>query len=129
MGPAPFLSSNRLVGNLKSPVIPIFWQRPMDEPDITLTSLSLTHVQFDRNDKLAYALAYITLAPLAILVFYASVIVSRRELAVIFALAGQLLNEGLNAILKETLQIARPSGMLSLYLSRARVCVLHCFLF
>ncbi|KAL1926920.1 hypothetical protein VTP01DRAFT_5250 [Rhizomucor pusillus] len=84
----------------------------MDEPDITLTSLSLTHVQFDRNDKLAYALAYITLAPLAILVFYASVIVSRRELAVIFALAGQLLNEGLNAILKETLQIARPSAHL-----------------
>ncbi|KAG0168118.1 Dolichyldiphosphatase 1 [Apophysomyces sp. BC1034] len=73
-----------------------------------LASLSLTHVQFDSEDKVAYAYAYITLAPIAILVFYASIIVSRRELAGIFMLLGQLLNEGLNAILKEHLKITRP---------------------
>ncbi|KAF7727106.1 hypothetical protein EC973_008069 [Apophysomyces ossiformis] len=83
----------------------------MELPQETvLASLSLTHVQFDSQDNVAYAFAYITLAPLAILVFYASIIVSRRELAGIFMLLGQLLNEGLNAILKEYLKIARPHG-------------------
>lgn len=77
---------------------------------ITLTSLSLTHVQFHPNDLLGEALAYVTLAPLAILVFYASVIVSRREIAGILFLAGQLSCEALNALLKEYLQIARPNG-------------------
>ncbi|ORY98915.1 phosphatidic acid phosphatase type 2/haloperoxidase [Syncephalastrum racemosum] len=75
---------------------------------VTLTSLSLTHVQFNSDDKIAYALAYITLSPLAILVFYASVIVSRREIAGILMLLGQLLNEAFNAILKESLQLRRP---------------------
>ncbi|KAI9259603.1 hypothetical protein BDA99DRAFT_547504 [Phascolomyces articulosus] len=77
-----------------------------------LASLSLTHVQFDPHDKVAYLLAYITLSPLAILVFYASVIVSRREIAGILMLGGQLANEGLNFILKEYLQIARPHAHL-----------------
>lgn len=77
---------------------------------ITLTSLSLTHVQFHPNDLLGEALAYVTLAPLAILVFYASVIVSRREIAGILFLAGQLSCEALNALLKEYLQVARPNG-------------------
>ncbi|KAJ8659859.1 hypothetical protein O0I10_004452 [Lichtheimia ornata] len=79
---------------------------------VILASLSLTHVQFDAQDKIAYAFAYITLLPLAILVFYASVIVSRREMAGILMLLGQLTNEALNAILKEYLQIARPHSHL-----------------
>ena len=77
---------------------------------VPLTSLSLTHVQFHPNDLLGEALAYITLAPLAILVFYASIIVSRREVAAILFLVGQLSSEGLNAILKEYLQVSRPNG-------------------
>ncbi|KAI9029628.1 hypothetical protein CLU79DRAFT_696040 [Phycomyces nitens] len=80
--------------------------------DVPLTSLSLTLVEFSSDDKIGYAFAYITLLPLAILIFYASVIVSRRELAGIFMLAGQLLNEGLNAILKEYLKMHRPYGHL-----------------
>lgn len=74
----------------------------------TLTSLSLTHVQFDPSDKLAYFLAYITLSPLAILVAYASVIAARREVASIVMLVGQLVCEMFNAILKEYLQETRP---------------------
>jgi dolichyldiphosphatase len=77
---------------------------------IPLTSLSLTHVQFHPNDLLGEVLAYITLAPLAILVFYASIIVSRREVPAILFLVGQLSSEGLNAILKEYLQVSRPNG-------------------
>ncbi|RUS21400.1 phosphatidic acid phosphatase type 2/haloperoxidase [Endogone sp. FLAS-F59071] len=74
----------------------------------TLTSLSLTHVQFDPSDKLAYFLAYITLSPLAILVVYASVIAARREVAGIVMLVGQLVCEMVNAVLKEYLQETRP---------------------
>ncbi|KAI8328444.1 PAP2 superfamily protein [Chlamydoabsidia padenii] len=73
-----------------------------------LTSLSLTHVQFDAKDPVAYAMAYITLTPLAILVFYASNVVSRRELVSVIMLLGQLTNELVNAILKEYFQIHRP---------------------
>lgn len=75
-----------------------------------LASISLTHVYFNPLDKISYAFAYITLAPIAILVFYASVIVSRRELAGILMLAGQLLNEVLNYILKEVIEQERPHG-------------------
>lgn len=73
-----------------------------------LASISLTHVYFNPQDKISYAFAYITLAPIAILVFYASVIVSRREMASILMLAGQLLNEALNYILKESIEQDRP---------------------
>lgn len=98
---------------------------------VILASLSLTHVQFDAQDKIAYAFAYITLLPLAILVFYASVIVSRREMAGILMLLGQLTNEALNAILKEYLQIARPHCMFTLskrgisFVSRTYRLIMH----
>ncbi|KAI9316770.1 dolichyl pyrophosphate phosphatase [Dichotomocladium elegans] len=83
-----------------------------DSGSLVLTSLSLTHVQFNPDDFISYAFAYITLLPLAILVFYASVIASRREVAGIVMLLGQLTNEVLNAILKESFQIARPHSHL-----------------
>ncbi|KAI7901043.1 uncharacterized protein BX663DRAFT_438519 [Cokeromyces recurvatus] len=73
-----------------------------------LASISLTHVYFNPSDKISYAFAYITLSPIAILVFYASVIVSRREMAGILMLVGQLTNEVVNYILKETIEQERP---------------------
>lgn len=75
-----------------------------------LASISLTHVYFNPLDKISYAFAYITLAPIAILVFYASVIVSRREIAGILILLGQLLNEAFNYVLKEHIEQDRPYG-------------------
>lgn len=60
---------------------------------------------------MAYAMAYITLTPIALLVFYASVAVSRRELISLIMLVGQLTNELVNAVLKEYFQIKRPYGM------------------
>ena len=98
---------------------------------VMLASLSLTHVQFDAQDKIAYAFAYITLLPLAIVVFYASVIVSRREIAGILMLLGQLTNEALNAILKEYLQMARPHCMflkmdyILYHTSTNAICIMH----
>ncbi|KAI7862996.1 hypothetical protein BDF14DRAFT_1848623 [Spinellus fusiger] len=76
--------------------------------DASLSSLSLTHVQFNPQDIVSYAFAYITLLPIFILVFYLSVIISRRELMCVFMLTGQLLNEAVNAILKEYLRKERP---------------------
>ncbi|KAI9471825.1 MAG: phosphatidic acid phosphatase type 2/haloperoxidase [Benjaminiella poitrasii] len=73
-----------------------------------LASISLTHVYFNPLDKVSYAFAYITLAPIAILVFYASAIVSRREMAGILMLLGQLTNEAVNYVLKETIEQERP---------------------
>ncbi|KAI8070162.1 hypothetical protein BDF21DRAFT_439825 [Thamnidium elegans] len=77
-----------------------------------LASISLTHVYFNPGDKISYAFAYITLAPIAIMVFYASVIVSRREMAGILMLSGQFLNEALNFVLKENIEQDRPYGHL-----------------
>lgn len=76
-----------------------------------LASISLTHVYFNPQDKISYIFAYITLAPIAILVFYASVIVSRREIAGILMLLGQLSNEAFNCVLKEWIEQERPYGM------------------
>ncbi|CEP08496.1 hypothetical protein [Parasitella parasitica] len=77
-----------------------------------LASISLTHVYFNPSDKISYVFAYITLAPIAILVFYASVIVSRREVAGILILLGQLLNEAFNYVLKEHIEQDRPHAHL-----------------
>ncbi|KAI8640860.1 DOLPP1 protein [Parasitella parasitica] len=77
-----------------------------------LASISLTHVYFNPSDKISYAFAYITLAPIAILVFYASVIVSRREIAGILILSGQLMNEAFNYVLKQHIEQDRPHAHL-----------------
>ncbi|CAO3615519.1 unnamed protein product [Cunninghamella echinulata] len=79
-----------------------------------LASLSLTHVQFNTQDPISYAFAYITLIPLAIIIFYAFVVLSRREIAMILMGIGQLANEIVNTILKEYFQIARPNFHLGL---------------
>lgn len=47
---------------------------------------------------------------MAISVFYAAVIVSWREMAGILTLAGQLLNEVLNYVLKDYIEQDKPPG-------------------
>lgn len=73
-----------------------------------LDTIALTHVFYNPSDHVSHFFAYITLAPIAILVFYASVIVSRRELAGIFILLGQLSNEAFNFLLKQLIEQERP---------------------
>lgn len=69
---------------------------------------SLTHVRYVRGDALGFASALLSLAPVFIVVAYATLLVSRRELHVTFLLAGQLANVGLNAVLKASLNRPRP---------------------
>ncbi|ORY08004.1 putative dolichyldiphosphatase [Basidiobolus meristosporus CBS 931.73] len=86
--------------------------QPVQEGALSLSSLSLTHVQFASGDKVAYLLAYVTLTPLAILISYVTVIGSRREFGAIFMLLGQLCCEGLNFVLKKTIRQDRPTDHL-----------------
>ncbi|KAF8975195.1 Dolichyldiphosphatase 1 [Entomortierella lignicola] len=79
-------------------------------PHHTLTSLSLTHVQFTQNDIVSKLLAYVTLTPLGIICGYVAVISTSRDLKPLVMLGGQLANEVLNLILKRIVKQARPTG-------------------
>lgn len=79
-------------------------------PHHTLTSLSITHVQFVQNDILSKLLAYVTLSPLAILCGYAGAILTGRDLKAVVMLGGQLVNEVVNQVLKRLVKQARPTG-------------------
>ena len=87
-----------------------------------LTSLSLTHVEFNPKDSLAYAYAYITLSPLIILVSYVSIIIARRELMMINMFLGQLFCELLNSVLKKWIKEKRPNGTYIYKKSGRRFC-------
>ncbi|GBC00998.1 hypothetical protein RclHR1_04020024 [Rhizophagus clarus] len=78
----------------------------------SLTSLSLTHVEFNPKDPLSYTYAYITLSPLIILISYVSIIVARRELMMINMFFGQLFCEMLNSGLKKWIKEKRPNDKL-----------------
>lgn len=83
-------------------------------PHHTLTSLSITHVQFAQDDLLSKLFAYVTLSPLAILCGYVAVIITSRDLKPAVMLAGQLANELVNLILKRLVKQARPTGIVTL---------------
>ncbi|KAF9401415.1 Dolichyldiphosphatase 1, partial [Podila epigama] len=78
-------------------------------PHHTLTSLSITHVQFVHNDLVSKLFAYVTLSPLAIVCGYVGAILSSRDMKVAVMFAGQLLNEITNTILKRLVKQARPT--------------------
>lgn len=82
-------------------------------PHHTLTSLSITHVQFAQDDILSKLFAYVTLSPLAILCGYVGVVITSRDLKPAVMLAGQLANELVNLILKRLVKQARPTGMVT----------------
>ncbi|RGB33524.1 hypothetical protein C1646_625241 [Rhizophagus diaphanus] len=84
-------------------------EEPLSEQ--SLSSLSLTHVEFNPKDPLSYTYAYITLSPLIILISYVSIIVARRELMMINMFFGQLFCEMLNFGLKKWIKEKRPNGI------------------
>ncbi|KAF9431992.1 hypothetical protein BGZ76_011440 [Entomortierella beljakovae] len=81
-------------------------------PHHTLTSLSLTHVQFAQNDLISKLLAYVTLTPLCIICGYVAVVLTSRDLKPLVMFAGQLANELLNLALKHLVKQARPTEYL-----------------
>ncbi|KAG8961937.1 hypothetical protein FRC03_004801 [Tulasnella sp. 419] len=73
-----------------------------------LASLDLTHVLYDSTSSTSEALAIITLTPILLFASYAALIVFNRELTIINMLIGQLSNEALNYVIKESIQVERP---------------------
>jgi dolichyldiphosphatase len=77
-----------------------------------------TFVVYRGGDRLGFLLAGASLAPVFVIVAYATLLASRRDLATAAALAGQLLNEVANAVLKRVLAQERPAHALSAYSPR-----------
>ncbi|KAJ1966318.1 hypothetical protein GGI12_000161 [Dipsacomyces acuminosporus] len=73
-----------------------------------LKSFSLTHFQYQDGDHVGMFLALISLFPIFFIVMEATIVLSRREMAGVLLLVGQLLNEGFNLALKEAIQQERP---------------------
>lgn len=76
--------------------------------DTPLASLSLTHVHYNPRDPLSYLSAYLALLPQGLCIVYATLLVSTREIEILFAFGGQLVCEGLNWALKRLIKEERP---------------------
>ncbi|KAK6334952.1 Dolichyldiphosphatase 1 [Orbilia javanica] len=76
-----------------------------------LASLSITHVSYDPSDPISLVAAYLSLVPQALMIVYAVLIFSHRELEIILACAGQLGCEAINYVLKRVIKEARPSNL------------------
>lgn len=77
--------------------------------------LSITYITYVQDDKLGKILALASLAPILIIVLEVAFIIAphqssaKRRVAVML-LVGQLINEGINAVLKEYFREPRPLG-------------------
>ena len=76
-----------------------------------LQSLKVTHVYYNPLDPFSLASAFLALIPQALMVIYITLIYARREIEVVLMLAGQLLCELANFILKRAIREARPPGI------------------
>lgn len=72
--------------------------------------LSLLHVEYEAGDALGKLLALVSQAPIFVMVAYATLIASRRDLGTASLALGQLLNEALNYALKHALREPRPAS-------------------
>jgi dolichyldiphosphatase len=76
-----------------------------------LASLQLTHVSYNPDDPLSLLSAFLALVPQALMVSYATLIYSTRELEIGLMFAGQMLSEAANWILKRAIKEERPPQM------------------
>ena len=80
--------------------------------------LTLTTVAYQSGDVVGYLLAWCSLIPIFMFIAQLTAFLlaetHRRRLQSGLLLLGQLLNEGLNLVLKRLLMISRPAGMSSL---------------
>lgn len=72
--------------------------------------LALTAVRYGRGDLLGKCLALVSLAPIFLLAQLAALVAVRRDWPTLVLLAGQLLNDRFNALLKSFLRQARPEA-------------------
>lgn len=81
----------------------------MDKPG--LASLSLTHVHYDPTDPISWLCAHLALVPQALVITYAALVWSTREIEIVIMFAGQMGCEALNWILKRYIREERPTRM------------------
>ena len=69
---------------------------------MSLSSINATHVQYDKSKGLiALVFAYSSLIPIFLIVSFTTLVLFKRDFATILFLAGQLINEVFNIILKQ----------------------------
>ncbi|ROT66983.1 putative dolichyldiphosphatase 1 [Penaeus vannamei] len=85
--------------------------------DIEWKAFSLTHVEYPKGDIIGQLLAISSLAPVAIIVGFVTLILFRRDLHTITFFGGALLNEGINLLLKHIIAEPRPWLRKGLYKS------------
>ena len=68
---------------------------------LLLKPFSLTYVVYNKHDKyIGFIMSLFTLLPVFLVVMYVTLIISKRNLHTIYVFLFQLINEGLNFILK-----------------------------
>jgi dolichyldiphosphatase len=72
---------------------------------------SLTYVVYPAHDKVGQLFALLSLTPVFVIVALTTLLASRRDLGTAAFLAGQLLNEALNWVLKHTVKAERPASV------------------
>lgn len=82
---------------------------------MALKAVSLTHVRYEKGDKLGHFLAWISLLPIFIsLGGFVTHFMFKRELQTIFFALGILMSEFINELIKKSVQQARPDTCLVL---------------
>ncbi|KAI6870739.1 hypothetical protein KC318_g19163 [Hortaea werneckii] len=82
----------------------------MEDPP--LASLSLTHVSYNPSDPFSHLSAYLALVPQALVISYAALVWSTREIEILLMFAGQMGCEAFNWLLKRYIKEERPTQML-----------------
>ena len=77
--------------------------------DPILTSLSLTHVNYNAADPWSHLCAFLALVPQALMVTYVSLVWSTREAEILLMFAGQMGCEAFNWLLKRYIKEERPT--------------------
>ena len=77
---------------------------------MSYAAFSLTYVRYEEGDLVGQILAFITLAPIYICVFYATVLCIRRDIHILYMGLGQGINLLVNHILKPLLNEERPEA-------------------
>lgn len=78
-------------------------------PHLPLKAVTLTHVRYQKGDRLGYFLAWVSLVPVFIsLGGFISHFIFRRELQGMFFAIGILISQFVNEVIKTSVQQARP---------------------
>lgn len=81
----------------------------MEDPP--LASLSLTHVSYNPSDPFSHLSAYLALVPQVLVISYAALIWSTREIEILLMFTGQMGCEAFNWLLKRYIKEERPTRM------------------